>query len=718
MPCSWRGPDMAEPFRLDITDGVATVTFDLPGEKVNILRPEVVRYFEKILEEIEGKASGLRGVIIVSGKEQNFIAGADIDVIASVKSPEEGRKLAEQGQRVFDRLEALPLPVVAAIHGACLGGGLELALACTWRAASVSSRTFLGLPETRLGILPGFGGTQRLPALVGLGESLAMITSGARVFPKRALRIGLVDEVTVREHLLDAAMALLARGPRRKEGRGPRSLSDRLRGLLFESNRYGRKILFDRARKEVHKRVGGHYPAPLAAVDAVEEGRTHGMWRGLEREAVLLGELAVTPVCKNLIHVFRVREKAARVDRLPAGRIARIAVIGAGVMGGGIAALAVEKGVRTRIVDLSPRALGGALRAVEEEVGKTQARGILPDAESSWVPARISYDTEMRGLGGIDLVVEAVAERMDVKKSVLAEVAAALPDDALIVSNTSSLSITEMAEATGNPGRVAGLHFFNPVDRMALVEVVRGEKTSDSTTAEVRAFAGRLGKIPIVVRDRPGFLVNRLLLPYLIEGVRLLEEGVALERIDRELEEFGMPLGPFALLDMVGIDIASHAAANLRTGLGDRFQPSGLLTVMVEAQRLGKKTGRGFYFYGSRGERRRDSGLERFLSIGAGEEALLPSADIVDRLLLSMVNEASLCLEEGVVESPETVDAGMILGAGFPPFTGGLLRYADSRGLPEIAGRLEGLAATTGAGFAPSRMIKDLVKAGRGFYGA
>lgn len=709
---------MAEPFRLDITDGVATVTFDLPGEKVNILRPEVVRYFEKILEEIEGKASGLRGVIIVSGKEQNFIAGADIDVIASVKSPEEGRKLAEQGQRVFDRLEALPLPVVAAIHGACLGGGLELALACTWRAASVSSRTFLGLPETRLGILPGFGGTQRLPALVGLGESLAMITSGARVFPKRALRIGLVDEVTVREHLLDAAMALLARGPRRKEGRGPRSLSDRLRGLLFESNRYGRKILFDRARKEVHKRVGGHYPAPLAAVDAVEEGRTHGMWRGLEREAVLLGELAVTPVCKNLIHVFRVREKAARVDRLPAGRIARIAVIGAGVMGGGIAALAAEKGVRTRIVDLSPRALGGALRAVEEEVGKKQARGILPDAESSWVTARISYDTEMRGLGGIDLVVEAVAERMDVKKSVLAEVAAALPDDALIVSNTSSLSITEMAEATGNPGRVAGLHFFNPVDRMALVEVVRGEKTSDSTTAEVRAFAGRLGKIPIVVRDRPGFLVNRLLLPYLIEGVRLLEEGVALERIDRELEEFGMPLGPFALLDMVGIDIASHAAANLRTGLGDRFQPSGLLTVMVEAQRLGKKTGRGFYFYGSRGERRRDSGLERFLSIGAGEEALLPSADIVDRLLLSMVNEASLCLEEGVVESPETVDAGMILGAGFPPFTGGLLRYADSRGLPEIAGRLEGLAATTGAGFAPSRMIKDLVKAGRGFYGA
>lgn len=709
---------MAEPFRLDITDGVATVTFDLPGEKVNILRPEVVRYFEKILEEIEGKASGLRGVIIVSGKEQNFIAGADIDVIASVKSPEEGRKLAEQGQRVFDRLEALPLPVVAAIHGACLGGGLELALACTWRAASDSSRTFLGLPETRLGILPGFGGTQRLPALVGLGESLAMITSGARVFPKRALRIGLVDEVTVREHLLDAAMALLARGPRRKEGRGPRSLSDRLRGLLFESNRYGRKILFDRARKEVHKRVGGHYPAPLAAVDAVEEGRTHGMWRGLEREAVLLGELAVTPVCKNLIHVFRVREKAARVDRLPAGRIARIAVIGAGVMGGGIAALAAEKGVRTRIVDLSPRALGGALRAVEEEVGKKQARGILPDAESSWVPARISYDTEMRGLGGIDLVVEAVAERMDVKKSVLAEVAAALPDDALIVSNTSSLSITEMAEATGNPGRVAGLHFFNPVDRMALVEVVRGEKTSDSTTAEVRAFAGRLGKIPIVVRDRPGFLVNRLLLPYLIEGVRLLEEGVALERIDRELEEFGMPLGPFALLDMVGIDIASHAAANLRTGLGDRFQPSGLLTVMVEAQRLGKKTGRGFYFYGSRGERRRDSGLERFLSIGAGEEALLPSADIVDRLLLSMVNEASLCLEEGVVESPETVDAGMILGAGFPPFTGGLLRYADSRGLPEIAGRLEGLAATTGAGFAPSRMIKDLVKAGRGFYGA
>jgi len=709
---------MTESFRLDITDGVATVTFDLSGERVNILRPEVVETFEKILEEIEGKASGLKGVIIVSGKEGNFIAGADIDVIASVESPEEGRRLAEQGQRVFDRLEALPLPVAAAIHGACLGGGLELALACTWRAASDSSRTILGLPETNLGILPGFGGTQRLPALVGLPEALAMITSGARVYPKKALRIGLVDEVTAREHLLDAAMALLARGPHRKEGRRPRSLPDRLAGLLLESNRYGRKLLFDRARKEVRKKVGDHYPAPLAAVDAIQEGQTHGMWQGLEKEARLLGALAVTPICKNLIHVFRIRERAARVDRAPARGITRIAVIGAGVMGGGIAALAAEKRVRARIVDLSPKALGGALRAAEEAVGKKRARGILTDAESSWAPARITYDTEMRGLGGIDLVVEAVAERMDVKKSVLADVAAALPDDALIVSNTSSLSITEMAEATGNPGRVAGLHFFNPVDRMPLVEVVRGEKTSDRTAEEVRAFAGRLGKIPIVVRDRPGFLVNRLLLPYLIEGARLLEEGVALERIDGELEEFGMPMGPFALLDMVGIDIASHAAANLRAGLGDRFQPSGLLTTMVEAQRLGRKTGRGFYFYGSRGERRRDSGLESFLSLQAGEKADLPAADIVDRLLLFMVNEASLCLEEGVVDSPETVDAGMILGAGFPPFTGGLLRYADSRGLPETAGRLESLAETAGVGFAPSQMIKDLVKAGRGFYGA
>ncbi|MFC1657279.1 3-hydroxyacyl-CoA dehydrogenase NAD-binding domain-containing protein [Candidatus Moduliflexota bacterium] len=711
---------MTGTFRIEESGGIAAVTFDLPGEKVNILRPDVLVEFEKVLGKLEKMAPGLKGVMILSGKEGNFVAGADIGIIGALSSPEKGRALAEEGQAVFDRLESFPLPVVAVIDGACLGGGLELALACTWRVASDSQRTFLGLPETLLGILPAFGGTQRLPRLTGLPEALRLITSGSRVHPAKALRIGLVDEVTVREHLRDAAEMLIARGRRDRGPKKPASLAGKMARFFLESNGYGRKLIFERARREVRERGGDHYPAPLAAIDAVEAGISGGMEKGLEREAQLLGVMAFSPVSKNLIHVFRLRERFSKVSAAPAAGIGRTGVVGAGVMGGGIAALAAMKGLRTRIMDLSPTALGGALRTVDKTLAAGKKKGAITGAEASWGAARITWDTEIRGLGGIDLVIEAVAERMDIKKSVLADVAARVGKDALILSNTSSLSITGMAEGVVNPSRVAGLHFFNPVDRMPLVEVIRGRETSEETVGRVKAFAKRLGKIPIVARDRPGFLVNRLLFPYLVEGARLLEEGAALSTVDGALEDFGMPMGPFALIDMVGADIASHAAANLREGLGDRFLAPALLGAMVQGGRLGRKTGSGFYLYGGKGKGkgRRSPGLDDFLSlhVKGGERDAPPREEIVDRLIFAMVNEASLCLEEGVVESPEAVDAGMILGAGFPPFTGGLLRYADSRGLREIA---DGLAKihTSGRGDAPSDMIVKLASSGKGFHG-
>ncbi len=705
---------MADTFRLRREGGIVTVTFDLPGEKVNILRAGVLDEFDKVLAALEEEAD-LKGVIIVSGKEANFIAGADISVIEAVTDPEEGRRLAERGQAVFGRLEALSVPVVAAVNGSCLGGGMELALACTHRVATGAGGTFFGLPETLLGILPGFGGTQRLPALVGLPESLRMITTGARVYPRKALRMGLVDEVVAGEYLLDAARRLIETG-KRPRGRKKQPPADRMVSLLLESNRYGRGLILEKARKEVRRKAGEHYPAPLSAVDAVEEGLTHGRKKGLELEALLLGDLVVTPACKNLIRVFRLRERFNSVDTAPAKGLERMGVIGAGVMGGGIAALAAEEGVRVRIVDLSPTALGGALRTVGSAVGKRRSRGAISSAEVSWIPSRISYDTEMRGLGGLHIILEAVAERMDVKKTVLAAIAAAAPKNALIVSNTSSLSITEMAAEVKNPSRVAGMHFFNPVDRMPLVEVIRGGKTSEETALAVTAFARRLGKVPVVVRDRPGFLVNRLLLPFLNEGARLLEDGVPMEKIDAALESFGMPLGPFALLDMVGIDIASHAAANLREGLGERFQPSPVLTAMSDGKRYGRKSGRGFYLYNRRGEKRRDADIESFLSSHVKDRSEKPDGEIVDRLVLAMVNEAALCLEERVVDSAEAVDLGMVLGAGFPAFTGGLLRYADSRGAAEVADRLEALAAEAGSFFEPSGMIRKLADSGGGFY--
>jgi 3-hydroxyacyl-CoA dehydrogenase/enoyl-CoA hydratase/3-hydroxybutyryl-CoA epimerase len=593
---------------------------------------------------------------------------------------------------------------------------MELALACTHRVATNDKGTFFGLPETQLGILPGFGGTQRLPGLVGLAEALAMITGGGRVYAEKARRIGLVDEVVEREQLLEAARRLLAEGHGTAR-RAKQPLAARLTTFLVESNRYGRRLILEKARKEVRQRVGNHYPAPLAAIDAMEEGILHGREKGLSREASLLGELVVTPVCKNLVGVFRLREQFSRGDTAPARDIRRMGVIGAGVMGGGIAALAAGKGVRVRIIDLSPTALGGALGTVAKAVKKVRRKGSAGRAEAPWIASRISYDTEMRGLAGLDFVVEAVAERMDVKKKVLSSVTAALPEHAVTVSNTSSLSIGEMSGAVRSPALFCGMHFFNPVDRMPLVEVVRGEGTSDETVGKTAAYARRLGKVPVVVRDRPGFLVNRLLLPYLNEGARLLEEGVRLEAIDGALEAFGMPMGPFALLDMVGIDIASHAAENLRQGLGERFHPSAIMAAMRDAERLGRKKGRGFYLYNARGEKRRDPDLERFLSPHV-RDASEPAVDhIVDRLLLAMVNEASLCLEEEVVETAAAVDVAMILGAGFPPFTGGLLRYADSRGAAEIVKVLEGLTETAGVFFKPSGLLLRLSGSGQGFYG-
>lgn len=708
---------MNRAFEVKIEEGLAVVTFDLPGEKVNILRPAVMREFEEVLDEIEKKAMDLKGVIIVSGKEGNFIAGADIDVIRELGGAEEGEELARQGQGLFNRLAALPVPTVAVIDGAALGGGLELALAADWRVASDSPRTFLGLPETQLGILPGFGGTQRLPRLIGLAESLRMITSGSRVYGKKALRIGLVDEVVPREHLLAAARRLLAR-PRPKGGRRrSRGMAAQVRRLLLEGNRYGRRFVLDKARKGVRKKTGGHYPAPLAAVDTVEEGLGKGVERGLAMEARLLGELAVTAESKGLIHVFRLKEKFSRVSSAPARAVARIGVVGAGVMGAGIASLAAQKGIAVRLFDLSVKSLGKALRFVSEDALKKNRRGAITDAELPWVTARVTWDNEMRGLGGLDIVIEAVAERMDVKKSVLADLSAGMGEDAVIASNTSSLSITEMAGAAKDPSRVAGMHFFNPVDKMPLVEIVRGEQTSEEAAQRVASLAKRLGKIPVVVKDRPGFLVNRLLLPYLNEGARLFAAGVSLDRIDRLLEKFGMPMGPFALLDMVGADIASHAFTNLRRGLGDRFQASSVLAAMVDAGRLGRKAGRGFYFYGEKGDRRRDPNIESFLSSHVKEAGSFSDEDIVDRLVLAMVNEASLCLEEGVVDGAEAVDAAMVLGAGFPAFTGGLLRYADNRGLKEIAGRLESLAPAGGPAYDPSALVRKLAASGGSFYG-
>jgi len=701
-------------FSMNIINSVAIVTFDTPDRKVNILNLEVIEEFGQTLEHIEEMGTDLKGAIIISAKEKNFIAGADLSLIEEIADPDKGSAMARLGQDIFARLAALEVTTVAAIHGSCLGGGLELALACDHRIASDAAETFLGLPETQLGIIPGFGGTQRLPRVVGLLESVRMITTGTPIFPEKALRTGLVDEVTKREYLMDAAMTAVA-------GNLPKPLKQKKNfgatfERLMEKKSPGRKFLLGKARKAVLASTHGHYPAPMAAIDAIEYGLNNGMAEGLARENHLFGQMAVTEISKNLIRVFHLRESFAKGDPSPAADITNIAVIGAGVMGSGIAALAAQRGMHVRLIDRSEQTLGASIKFLNSDVKKKRRKGRYTRVVADWIPTRLTVDTQMRGIGRSDVVIEAVAERMDVKKSVFSSVAAGVSDTTAILTNTSSLSVTEMAEGLKKPGRVAGFHFFNPVDRMALVEVIRGKKTSAKTVDRMTAFARKLGKIPIVVKDSPGFLVNRLLLPYLNEACLLLQEGADIKQVDRTLLEFGMPMGAFILLDQVGIDIVVHAGNSMLEGFGDRMTPSPIFSTMVEAGRLGKKTGKGFYTWNSAGKRKPDSGVNKLLAPHVHGKKIFSKDQIIHRLIYSMINEATLCLEEGVVDTNESVDAAMIFGAGFPPFTGGLLRYADGVGIKQIADTLLELSNDVDGRFAPSEKLKRMAEGGEEFY--
>ena len=693
-------------FALNILNGVAVVSFDTPDRKVNLLTLEALEELDGILDQLGEMGTDLKGAVFLSAKEKNFIAGADISVIAGITNPEEGAAMARKGQESFRRIAGLPFPTVAAIHGSCLGGGLELALACDHRVASDAPETFLGLPETQLGIIPGFGGTQRLPRLIGPAEAVRMITTGSPVHPGKALRTGLVDEVTRREHLLDAAMAAVAGDLPKKRAPG-RNVADRIQGVLVRTSP-GRRFLFARARKAVLANTRGHYPAPLKALEAMEYGLNHGLAKGLHQESRLFGEMAVTETSRNLIRVFHLRESFARGDNSAADGIRNITVIGAGAMGGGIAALAVEKGLRVRLVDTSEKALGSALKFLDEDVRRKREKHRYTGVAADWIPTRLTVDTRMRGLGQSDVVIEAVAERMDVKRSVLSTAAAAVPETALILTNTSSLPVGEMASVIPHPGRVAGFHFFNPVDRMPLVEVIRGPATSTETVDRLTAFARKLGKVPVVVKDSPGFLVNRLLLPYLNEGCFLLQEGAGVTEVDKALLEFGMPMGAFLLLDQVGLDIVVHAGKTLLEGFGHRMTPSPVLDAMVQAGRLGKKTGRGFYAWKEGGIHQPDPGAREVLAPHRVSERVFSKEAILQRLLYPMVNEAAMCLEEGVAESALAVDAAMILGTGFPPFTGGLLRWADTVGARKITEALKGLSGEVGGRFEPCDTLRRM----------
>jgi len=703
--------------------GIAEVRFDDPDRSANVLRADVLASLGKILGRLhEGAREGrVHGVLVTSGKSGSFIVGADVEAIGKIDSPDEGVEAARAGQRLYLELERLPVPTVAAIHGTCLGGGTELALACRYRLASDHPSTRIGLPEVQLGILPAWGGTTRLPRLIGLRAALDLLLTGKQVDARKAKRIGLVEAVFPHAAFPDHAREFLRR--RIQDGRVPTGARRGLGARLIEDTAPGRRVAIGIAARKVKERTGDRYPAPLRILDVVRASMGRSVEDALEIEARAAGELLASPVSKNLLHVFHLREAARKgtgvTGSVKPGEIGAIGIVGAGVMGGGIAQLAAAKEIRVRLKDVRHEAVGLALRHADQRFRESVSRRRLSRREAAQAMDRISGGVDYAGFRELDLVVEAVVEKLDVKRTVLAEVEGRVTSSCILATNTSSLSVTEMAEALDKPERFLGMHFFNPVHRMPLVEVVRGERTSDMAVATVYALALRLGKVPVVVGDGPGFLVNRILGPYLNEAGHLLQDGVSVQEVDRVALEFGMPMGPLRLIDEIGVDVMGHAGAVLHAAFGDRLAPSRTLTVLGESGRTGKKGGAGFYRHEEGKEAEVDPEIPGLLGLGGRREGGGPSPEeIRDRLVLSMVNEAARILEDGIAESAADVDLAMIMGTGFPPFRGGLLRLADESHPRSLVERIERYQGELGSRFEPAPLLARLAREDRGFYDA
>jgi 3-hydroxyacyl-CoA dehydrogenase/enoyl-CoA hydratase/3-hydroxybutyryl-CoA epimerase len=659
-------------WRQDADDGIVTLTLDVAERSANVLSSEVLEELQALLGELEqdiAGAGGPRGVVFRSGKAKDFILGADIKEFGHVPEADEATAWARRGQAVNARIASLPVPTVALIHGNCLGGGMELALACDYRIAADDPRTRLGQPEVQLGIVPGFGGTLRLPPLIGPLPALDMILSGRPLSARAGKRVGLVDAVVPQRHLQRAAVDFVTRAPRR--GRPPR-----LQRFLASApmRPWTARLVARQLRKRARR---DQYPAPWRALE---------LWRrraGAEEEARALGELLAGPVSRNLVRLFLASDTLKRQGREVKHGIRHVHVIGAGVMGGDIASWAALRGFTVTMHDRSEESIARAVK---------RAHGLFRKKLKAPAPVQEAMDRlmpDMRGDGvrHADLVIEAVAERLEVKRSVFADAEQRAPEGAILASNTSSIPLEEIATALKDPARLVGLHFFNPVAKMQLVEVVRGEQSGEQQVKRAAAFTAALGRLPLVVRSSPGFLVNRILMPYLMEAMVLADEGIPLADIDRAAIDFGMPMGPIHLADTVGLDICLSVAEELAEPLGMVVPPR--LRTMVEAGQLGRKSGRGFYQYDKRGQPRRGKGRVR------------KDVPVSDRLMLRQLNEAIACLREQVVADEDAVDVGMVYGTGFAPFRGGPVRYAHEQGIDAIEHRLHRLVEAYGSRFEP-----------------
>ncbi len=683
---------MPDVFRLDEESGqIGVVTFDVPEKKVNTLSRAVLEELAGLVGRLEGR-SDLRGLLFRSGKPGQFIAGADLNDIAALSfvSAAEAAGMVTFGQQLFDRITRLPFPTVALIDGSCLGGGTELTLAFDDRLVSSSSHTQVGLPEVKIGVIPGWGGTQRLPRLVGLNAAIEMIGSGDPVTPLKAVAIGLAFDAVPAERLMDEGKRRIEYLQQSGDWKARREEMVRPLGLTSDQLTFA----FAVAEGMIKAKTKGQYPAPLLALRSIRDGANLALHEGLKVERKALTELVGSPVLANLIGIFFMKNRLSRdpgVDapNVVARSIERVGVLGSGLMGSGIAAAHARSGIRTVMVDVDDACVQKGLARAADVVKSRIRIGRASEDDLVNMLAHLNAATNPALFADCDIVIEAVTEKESIKTEAYRRLAGILRDDAILASNTSTISITRMAESAPNPDRFLGMHFFNPVDRMELVEVIRGAKTSDVAVATAVALAKRVRKVPIVVKDCPGFLVNRCLFPYLNESLALLQEGAPIEAIDRAATRFGMPMGPLALTDLVGLATGYYAGKVMLHAYPDRAVSSPILEEMLKASGDGKE---GFVtFWTSKGKRARPEPNPVVASIVAkyrtGDRPM-DDAEITERLFFPMLTEAVRVLEEGIVREPSDVDMGLILGIGFPPFRGGILRWCDAQGAAAVLDRL------------------------------
>ena len=709
--------------------GVLIVTLDQPGDAVNKVDRSLGADLEQVLEQVDRDRT-VYAVVIISGKADIFIAGADIEQFLEFRTEEDAEGASRYGQRLLNFIDRSRVPVVAAINGACLGGGLELALACQYRICTDNPKTVLALPEVQLGLIPGMGGTQRLPRLIGVRNALDMILTGKNVRAKKALQMGLVDEMVHPSILLETAISRATELADRtlKPKRGGMDLA----AIALDANPLGRAVVYRKAREGVIEKTQGNYPAPLAAIEVVKYGLSHGLQKGLDEEARVFGRMALTPESRELVFLFFATtslKKDMGVEPAPTPKtVEKIGVLGAGFMGAGITAVAVQQGTLVRLKDTDMPRVGKGLAAVREVVRERLDRRQITRQQFDDMMTLAGGTTQYTGFGNVDLVIEAVFEDLAVKHSVLQVVEQIIPGDAVIASNTSTIPIGRIAEGLQRKDRVLGMHFFSPVHKMPLLEIIKTKQSAPDAVVTAVAYGRKLGKTVIVVNDGPGFYTTRILSAYMNEAGRLLDEGIAIDVLDNALVEFGFPVGPITLMDEVGLDIAGKVGAVMAESFGARMMPGEGIRRLVESGRSGRKGRSGFYLYDEKGKK---GGVDQtaYDLIHSGDRRAIPTGklgpvigierdEIVDRCVLAMVNEAIRCLEDGILRSPRDGDIGAVFGLGFPPFRGGPFRYVDAVGADNILGKLDTFDGRFPERFKPTQTLIEMARSHSRFYPA